>query len=264
MRRRPIPFKFKVLRPEPDRELICLPKLGESDLGELVSRLKGLGFHEPKVINDWPKVLRIAGESAILRLMPRGLLMGPLGTFERLGPSLDIRLRHEPAVQLPLSWVDNDYQSLVPIEGGLLLHVRGRHTPSPRRFSAEVSKMGSALSADEALMILATVEACGPETIELLATGPGTSVDLSQPIRLEGKGFLHHIELKEEAFLSTADELLKRSLDGVCPFSPLPDSTVKLKGASLPSTSKGLEDVVATLENWVSDISYFATSLRQS
>lgn len=263
MRRGSIPFKFKVLRPEPDRELIYLPKLGESDLGELVSRLKGLGFHEPKVINDRPKVLRIAGESATIRLMPRGLLMGPLGTFERLGPSLDIRLCHEPVVQLPLSWVDNDYQSLVPIEGGVLLHARGRHTPSPRRFSAEISRMGSALSVDEALMILATVEACGAETIELLAISPGTSVDLAQPIRLEGKGFLHRIELREEAFLSTADDFLKRSLDGICPFSFLPDSTVILRGASLPSTSKGLEDVAAALENWVSDVNYFATPLRR-
>jgi hypothetical protein len=113
-------------------------------------------------------------------------------------------------------------------------------------------------------MILATVEACGPETVELLLSSPRAAADLSQPIRLEGKGFLHHVELSGEAFLSTADELIKQCLDGVCPFSPLANSTVLLKGASLPSTSKGLEDVSAILENWVSDTSYLAAPLRRS
>lgn len=264
MRRRPIPFKFKVLMPEPDRELIILPKLGESDLSELVSRLKGLGFSEPKVINARPKVLRIVGGSATLSLMPRGLLIGQLGTFEHLGPSLDLHLSHEPSDKLPLSWVENDYQSLEPTEGGLLLHVRGRHVPPPRRFPAEVSRVGSPLSADEAFMILATVEACKPRTVELLASIANDSVDLSQPIRLEAKGFLHHVELGAEELLSMADQLLNRSLGGVCPFSPLFDSTILLKGASLPKTPDGLEEVVETLHNWVSDACYLAAPMNRS
>jgi hypothetical protein len=263
MRRSPIPFKFKILKPEPGRELIYLPKLGEAEVEELVSRLNGLGFDGPEVVNDRPKVLRLAGESATLRLMPRGLITGPQGTFERLGPSLDIRLRHEASDQPALSWIDNDYQSLVPVAGGLILHVRGRHTPQPKRFSAEVSRVGSLLSTDEALMILATVEACEPERIELLASRPGTAPDLSRPIRLEGKGFLHHVELRGQALRSRADGLIEQCLGGLCPFSPLADSTVRLKGASLPSSSKGLDDVAAILADWVSDVSYFATPFRR-
>jgi hypothetical protein len=264
MRRRPIPFRFKVLRPEPDREHIYLPKLGEADVDALVARLDGLGFGEPKVINVGPKVLKFSKESATLRLMPRGLLIGSNGTFERLGPSLDIKLRHEPAGREALSWSDNDYQTVVPTQGGLTLHVRGRHTPSPRHFAAEVSRTGSLLSPDEALMVLATVEACNPETVELLATSSGTSVDLSQPLHLEGKGFLHHVELAREGLLSKADDLIEQCLGQTCPFTPLPDSTIRLKGASLPPSPRGLEEVMSILENWVSGRSYFGPTLPKS
>lgn len=264
MRRRPIPFKFKVLRPEPGRELIYLPKLGVPEVEGLAFRLRELGFDEPRVINDRPKVLKIVGESATLRLMPRGLLIGPQGTLERLGPSLDIHLSHLPMGQSALSWIDNDYQSIVSMKGGLILHLRGRHTPPLKRFSADVSRMGPTLSADEALMTLATVKACGPKSIELLTNSPGRSADLSQPIRLEAKGFLHHVELSTETFLSKADEIIDKCLVGACPFSPLPDSTVRLKGGSFPADSKELEGVLAILENWISDSGYLATPLRGS
>ena len=259
MRRSPIPFRFKVLRPDSGNELIYLPKLGEPDVEELVSRLKGVGFSEPEVLNVRPRILRFVGESSTLRLMPRGMLIGPRGTFERLGSALDIQLHHGPAGQLELSWTDNDYQSLAPSHGMLRLHVRGRHTPPPRRFSGEISKAGSALSADEAMMILATVEACSPRSVELFSGSPGASVDLSRPIRMEGKGFLHHVELSGEELLSAADEIIRRCLAGACPLSPLADSTVLLKGAALPSSSKGLEEVATILEGWVSDVSYLAS-----
>jgi hypothetical protein len=107
-------------------------------------------------------------------------------------------------------------------------------------------------------MILATVEACAPRSVELLTGSPGGSVDLSQPIRMEGKGFLHHVELGREELLSAADEIIRRCLAGACPLSPLADSTVVLKGASLPSSSEGLEEVAAILEGWVSDVSFLA------
>ena len=258
MRRSPIPFRFKVLRPEEGRDFIYLPKLGETEVAELVSRLKGAGFSEPEVINERPRILRFAGESSTLRLMPRGLLMGPGGTFERLGPLLDIPRHREPVKPSALSWTDNDYQSLVPFHGVLRLHVKGRHTPPPRRFSAEVSKEGSALSADEAFMILATVEECAPRSVELLSSSPAAAADLSRPIRLKGRGFLHHVELSGEELLSAADEIIQRCLGGACPLSPLPDSTVLLRGASPPSDPEGLEEVATILEGWVSDVSYLA------
>jgi hypothetical protein len=257
MRHKQLPFRFKVLEPEPDRELVFLPQLGAEDVEEVVSRLGRLGYGRPEVVNAQPKVLKFVGPSNSLRFMPRGLLVGPLGTFERLGPQLAIDLHHKRGSGSPLSWGNNDYQHLVPSEKGLVMHVKGRHAPSPRRFDSECARAGTALSADEAMVIIATVEVCSPKTLEIFTSHPGNSTDITRPLPSRGGGFLHHVELSEDTFLADADSLLKECLDGQCPFSPLADSTVVLKGGTIPPSSKGLEDVISVLENWVSDANYF-------
>jgi hypothetical protein len=258
-----IPFRFRVLTLAGYGELIFLPKLADEDLDSLTSNLLRQGYGEPKVTNDQPKILRYALDKSVLRLMPRGLLLGPPGTFERLGASLELHLSHPLRREPRLSWLDNDYQRLVPSQGDLVYHSKGRHVPSAKRFSFEVSRNGSTLAADEVLMIAATAEVCGAQSLELLTSHPKDLPDLSPPMPLAKTGFLHHVSLPTADLLAELDGLVQECLRGACPVSPLSNSTIVLKHASLPSPEgKGLENVISALENWVSDLIYFAPARR--
>ncbi len=259
MRLRTLPFRFKVLRSGKDIELTYLPKLGSRDVKELSSRLSMTGFGAPTVTWKNPLILRYKGVSSTIRVMPRGLLMAPLGTFERIGRALDFEPGHPQRARAPVSWLDNDYQALTLAEGGIIYHARPRHFLSVKRFASAVSKEGSMLSPDEVLMIAATAEACGAKSMELLTSRPGDLPDLSPPLPLPKGGFLHHVLQSAEGFQANLGATLGECLSGNCPVSPLANCTVTLVGGALPeSKRRNLEDVAAVLERWVFDASYFS------
>jgi len=244
-------------------ELIYLPKLADEDVDELSSRFRAQGFDGPKVASRWPQILRYHGESSSFRLMPRGLLLGPPGTFNRLGASLGLSLAHPSREWARTSWADNDYQLLTTTEEGLVYHSRGRHSPVRRRFLEELSRFGPVIAADELYMLAATAEACNTETVELFTARPQDFPDLAPPTRSAGGRFLHRVRLPLEMLLSSLRGDLEECLTGTCPVSTLADSTVILGGARIPnSAQRGLENAISTLENWVSDVSYFSSTRR--
>ena len=258
-----LPFRFRVLRFASEGELIYLPKLAEGDVDEISSRLRGLGFEGPKVASRRPSMLRYVGESFTLRLMPRGLFLGPRETFNRVGASLALDLAHPSRDRVKPSWSDNDFQLLTPTDGGVVYHSRGRHSPLRKRFAAELSRFGPFMAGDELYMMAATAEACGASAIELLTARPGDLTDLSPPIHIAGGRYLHHVRLPLDTLLSTLQRSLEECLAGTCPVSTLADSTAFLHGATTPSSVRGdFENTISALENWVSDASYFSATKR--
>jgi hypothetical protein len=253
-----LPFRFKVVRPDPATEIVYTPKLSAEDTTRLVSNLMEMGYSPPKIMNSRPRVLRLSKGATSLKLMPRGLLVGPHGLFDRIGARLTIRLDTADSGSGPLSWTENDYQKIQPSDVDLLLQVKGRYCPSVRRFRSVISSAGSVLAADEALMIAATVELAEPESVELLSSLPSSCKDLSEPIRVPGGGFMHHVALPARDFIQETGRVLDQALIGRCPISPLPEGSVILRRAKRGKFRAGrLDDVAKSLAGWVSDRDYF-------
>ncbi len=257
MRLWPIPFRFRVLQLGEGLELTYLPKLGDREIGELSGRLASLGYRKTKSAMGRPDILRFADATSSIRIMPRGLLMGSVGTFEKLGGALDLKASRQAEEALYVSWEDNDYQRLTAAKGALVYHARPRHFPSRRRFASEISKVASPLSADEVYMMAATAEASGADAVEVLTSSAGDAEDLSPPVPLAGRGFLHHVRLPMTRLADDLDRMIEECLAGSPPICTLPDSTVLLSGASLASVrSTGDEGKADALGEWVLDRKY--------
>jgi hypothetical protein len=256
--REAIPFRYRLLRPAEEREVIFLPKLSDEDVAEATSRLRGLGLAGPRLLRRGPTVIGFRLGSSSVRLMPRGLLLGPKGLFEMVAAELSFPLHHVERRPFRPCWTANGYLHTAKAGKDVVLHVRGRYLPPSSKFFSLASRCEGLLAPDELFMILAAVEAMRPSSIEVLLSKALGGEELSAPVKLGARGFLHHVRLSYGEFEGSADGIMSDAVSGECDLFPLPDSTVVLRDVMHPDPRPSLlSSARLALREWAADDVYF-------
>lgn len=254
----PIPFTFRVLNLSENRELVYIPKLSDDDLSEVSRRFKEMGMSHPREARQRPRIIQFNYSGAVVRLMPRGLVVGPPGIFENVATKLSFKLSRVARDAGQFSWTNNNFQQAVTKGRDTVLRIRGRFIPTSARFLSVVSRMGGFLATDEIMVIKATVQASWPESVEFMAAKSFGAQEAEPPLRLAGGSFLHKVSMGRDAFLALAEEAVNDRLHGANMVLPLPNTTIVLRRPRFPRPPlRELKSLAGALLEWVSDEVYF-------